>query len=396
MVSEVETGDAACPACGRVGLRGFYRQTGVPVNSCLLLHSGEEAMGFPTGVIHLGLCATCGFVSNTAFDPTLAEYSPRYEETQGFSRRFLEFATSLAAGWVDRYQLTGRTVLEIGCGKGEFLALMAEAGIGRGIGIDPAVKPERIASSAADRLTWLARRFTEADAALIGDAVVCRHTLEHVGPVRDFVAGLRRAIGDRSPVVLFELPDTMRVLEEGAFWDVYYEHCSYFSAGSLARLFERCGFEVLDLRTEYDDQYLVLEARPVPGGGEPTSIWPVEDVAAVGAGVDHFEAVTSRVVGEWRRRLADHAAAGETAVVWGASSKGVAFLATAGEHVAAAVDINPHKVGTFVAGTGHRIVSPDELRRLRPSLVVAMNPIYRTEIQTELDRLGVSATLDAV
>jgi len=35
-------------------------------------------------------------------------------------------------------------------------------------------------------------------------------------------------------LVLFEIPDVRRVLEEGAFWDIYYEHCSYFTLGSLA------------------------------------------------------------------------------------------------------------------------------------------------------------------
>ena len=44
-------------------------------------------------------------------------------------------------------------------------------------------------------------------------------------------------------MVFFELPDTERVLTEAAFWDIYYEHCSYFTPGSLARLFRRTGFE---------------------------------------------------------------------------------------------------------------------------------------------------------
>ena len=56
---------------------------------------------------------------------------------------------------------------------------------------------------------------------------------------------VRGSIGDRPQVtVFFELPDMERVLVEQAFWDIYYEHCSYFTLGSLARLFRRTGFDV--------------------------------------------------------------------------------------------------------------------------------------------------------
>ncbi len=371
----------------------FHFEPSVPANSNVLLTDAGSARAFPTGSIRLGHCAQCGFISNVEFDDGLAEYSQRYEETQGFSARFLEFAKALAAGWVERYDLAGKRVLEIGCGKGEFLVLMAEAGIGAGIGIDPGVKPDRIDTAAADRLTWLPRRFTPEDGDLVGDAIVCRHTLEHIPDVYDFLSGIRRAIGSRTnTVMLFELPDTQRILDEVAFWDVYYEHCAYFTQGSVARLFERCGFEVRDLRLEYDGQYLIVEALPVADGAEPTP-WGVDDRGAIESGIDHFVAGYEAMTAMWSDRLAALTAEGKTSVVWGANSKAVAFLAATGDHVAAAVDINPHKQGTFIAGSGHEIVSPAHLAELQPDLVVAMNPIYLAEIQADLDRHGVDAEL---
>ena len=60
------------------------------------------------------------------------------------------------------------------------------------------------------------------------------------------------------------------------------------------------------------------------------------------------------------------------------------------------VDINPHKRGRFIAGGGQRIVPPDFLRDYQPSLVVAMNPVYVTEIGAALDAMGVRAHLVAV
>ena len=52
------------------------------------------------------------------------------------------------------------------------------------------------------------------------------------------------------------------------------------------------------------------------------------------------------------------------------------------------VDINPAKQGTFLAGTGHEIRSPDALRRAAADAVVVLNPIYLSEIRAHLGELG--------
>ena len=63
------------------------------------------------------------------------------------------------------------------------------------------------------------------------------------------------------------------------------------------------------------------------------------------------------------------AQAGKTVALWGSGSKAVSYLTTLGvtDEVQAVVDINPHKHGKFLAGTGHEIVAPEALRQLRPT-----------------------------
>jgi hypothetical protein len=100
----------------------------------------------------------------------------------------------------------------------------------------------------------------------------------------------------------------------------------------------------------------------------------------------------------WSGRLAALAADGRRAAVWGAGSKGVTFANSVDRAgcIDALVDINPHKQGRFVPGTGHPVVGPAELAARGVDLVVVMNPRYRDEIATQLAGLGVEAEVDVV
>ena len=390
----------SCPACVSADLVPFHSVDAVPVNSCLLVADEASALDFPRGDLRLAHCRACGFITNTAFDPSQSTYSPDYEETQGFSPRFQAYIAEVSRDWVDRYDLRGKHVVEIGCGKGEFLVEMLRAGVGTGVGIDPGVRPERVPAEVADRVQWVQGFFPQDLPEIVAGVLICRHTLEHIGPVRSFLQEVRHALGDRrDTVALFELPGTLHVLEEAWFWDTYYEHCSYFTAGSLARLFRATGFEVLDVRPAYDGQYLLLEARPsdVPAPGEPFDL--EDDLARIGQAAAHFADAYDDVVERWRERVRGVAQQGGSVVIWGSGSKGVAFLAALGEearHVVSAVDINPFKHGRWMAGTAHRIVAPTDLVELQPALVIAMNSTYLDEIGRDLHDLGIETVLEAV
>jgi SAM-dependent methyltransferase len=390
---EASTAASACRSCGGGDVRVFYEVRGVPVHSNQLHPTRERALAQAAANLAIGLCSGCGFVQNCAYDPSLQDYAESYEDNQGHSERFDRFATDLVEGLVRRHGLRGKRVLEIGCGRGDFLLRLRDAGLASGIGIDPAFRESEVSRAAGADFRFLAECYDARHAQLGGDLVFCRHTLEHIPQPREFVRLLRSNLADRPAAVYFEVPDAERILEERAFWDVYYEHCNYFTADSLSRLFRSSGFEILDVRTEFAGQYLLLEARP--GRASEVPRLGRKEFASLAERAERFGRDVGETLSEWRVRLDAWRASGRRVALWGSGSKAVAFLCAlhVADEVECVVDINPAKQGSYQAGTGHAVVAPGELSELRPDVVVAMNPIYREEIAGDLSARGVEAEL---
>src|SRR5262249_22797667 len=159
----------------------------------------------------------------------------------------------------------------------------------------------------------------------------------------------------------FEVPDIGRILDIPAFWDIYYEHCSYFSPGSLARLFRRAGFDVSALRLDYSNQYVLIEAAPGESSG--SALESEESVAELHERVQRFKARVEQQLGQWRDRLTQMKAESKRVAIWGGGSKAVGFLTSFADLslVEFVVDINPNMAGNFIPGIGCQYVRPDFL-----------------------------------
>lgn len=405
----------SCPSCYDENISYFYQIEDLPVHSVLLLQTREEALNYRKGNITLGLCQSCGFVSNFAFDPKLHEYSSKYESSQAFSSTYNSFSKRLAEHLVERYDLHNKNIIEIGCGQGEFVRILAELGGNHGIGYDPAYDGRRSydspdtssfismfpeinegslnmvhPESCRGCVTIVPEFYGEKSQIQIPHFICCKMTLEHIQDTSHFMHTVRQSLGERSDtVVFFQVPDFTRILDELAFWDIYYEHCSYFSPGSLARLFRRCGFEVIDLWTDYNGQYLMIEAG-TRRAGDANSLAVENDIDELRSKVDYFKNTYRQKLDTWKRYMYEIKMKNHKAVVWGSSSKGVAFLTTLKiryHELEYVVDINPYRQGSYIAGTGQRIVSPEFMTDYKPDVVIVMNPVYCDEINCVLEGL---------
>lgn len=380
---------AQCPICRSGDLQGVINLPQIPVLCNVIWDQRADALTAPRADVNLVFCPTCGHVFNQAFDPARMEYDVQYENSLHFSPRFQRFATWLAHHLVDQYDLHGKSIVEIGSGKGDFLRMLCEYGGNVGTGFDPSYEPSPDEKHPA--MSFVRDVYTERYADYQADLILSRHVLEHIYQPYGFMESLRRTIGDRKrTLVYFEVPNFNYILRDTAIWDLIYEHYSYFSPHSLADLFTRTGFIALNLAEGFEGQFLYIEAmprdatRPAPNAAHAT---PVKDLARQ---VNGFARRSREKVSRWQEQIAGLRSNGKKAVVWGAGSKGISFLNLLHlrDEIEYIIDINPRKRGKFVTGTGQQIVPPDFLTTYRPDTVIIMNPIYRQEIQSTLAQMG--------
>lgn len=384
-----------CPVCDSDTVAPVAEIHGMPVLCNILLPTREAARNVPRGDINLSFCTSCGHVFNTAFEPARMDYTEEYDNSLHFSARFQEFVENLADRLIETYDLHQKQVVEIGCGKGDFLRLLCERGPNEGVGFDPSYEPELLEENVSSLFTVVQDLYSERYASHDADLVCCRHVLEHVPQPRAFIETVRRAVGLRTDTALyFEVPNVLHTFRDLAIWDLIYEHYSYFSPSSLAYLFNECGFSVERMEEIYGRQFIGIDARPRASDGSSYARLP-EGVLHLARHVESFITRFEVKKSEWRAMIDGFAARSETAVVWGAGSKGVTILNMLGvtNEIRYVVDINPRKQGKHIAGTGQEIIAPERLGEIRPDAVIVVNPIYSAEIRQTLDGLGLASRL---
>jgi hypothetical protein len=388
--------DRRCDACGAAELVVLADLGEIPVECGVHWADAQAALASPVGRMELAYCPACAYVRNLAFDPSVLVYDTTMDTNLHHSPAFQAFSAELVKHLVERYELGGRRLLDIGCAQGDFLRELCHAAGTTGTGFDAMYAgPEGPDGSGAQFYSRLAPRGADLPDY---DFFTSRHWFEHLADPYEFLVDLRERAGGRPVGGYIEVPDACYDLAT-AGWEVIYPHVSYFDANSLCRIVERAGWRIEDTGTLFQGMFRFIE---VSANGDPhaprrgTTPLPAaaerdRQLAAIaGFPQRHFSMREG-----WCSRLAELAERGANPVLWGAGSRGVQFLtlADADRRLAAVVDVNPRKWGRYLPVTAHQVSSPESLSELAPEVVIITNPAYRNEIGAALSELGVTAEL---
>jgi len=385
----------SCIVCQSKDVRRFLYIEKVPIFCNVQWLDRQQALDAAVGDIALGFCNECGHIFNCKFDPHNVEYLGAYENSLHFSPHFQEYAQRLVETLINKYDLINKTIIEIGCGKGEFISMLCESGQNIGYGFDTSYEEERTARVSSSSVTFVKDFYDQRHSNLKPDFVCCRHVLEHIQQPVHFLQSIRAAIGEVSQVaVYFEVPNALYSIDDMGIWDFIYEHCSYFCTESANRTFDEAGFRVLNTRTDFGSQFLCIEASPNKKSSGYTA--PKDRLHELAKTVELFEHRYIEKVDYWNKTLMNAATEGKRGAIWGSGSKGVTFLNCIenSNAIDVVVDLNPNKHGMFVGGTGHEIVSPKDLHTNPPDYVIVMNSAYQTEIELMLSDMNIQASVE--
>jgi SAM-dependent methyltransferase len=184
------------------------------------------------------------------------------------------------------------------------------------------------------------------------DSFAIRFVLEHLSDPVSLLRKLNAQLADGA-IGLIEVPNADKQLREGRWHGFFREHTFYFTVRTLTNLLYRCGFDVVDLRTPHNEEFITVIVRKHP----------------------HTPML-----------IADHTFKVKT-YAWGASGEAAVWLAnTTG--ISLVIDSDREKQDMVISGCRLPILPPSILTADPPELLIITATAYKDEIFKQARKMG--------
>ncbi len=321
--------------------------------------------------LNLCQCSQCGLVQ---LDSKPVSYYKTVIRSGGISSTMHKLRKDKYQYLYDKYGLKGKKILEVGCGRGEFLKIWNEGFNVRAVGIENGLDLVQTArgeglevyKSFADCAT------TELPEAPY-DAFVQFNFLEH----QHNPNGMLQCIYNNTTedaVGMVTVPSLEYILQYNGYYELIRDHIAYYSIESLKFLFEKNGFEVLESETINRDTHSVIVRKRKP---MDISAWK-----------NNYATLKNELYG----MLDNYVSVGKKVAVWGASHQGFTLLSSMNLSgwVSYIIDSAPFKQGRFAPASHIPIVPKEHYFEEPVQAILIVAPGYTDEIaniiRTELSK----------
>lgn len=293
-------------------------------------------------------------------------------------------------------------VVDIGCNDGTLLRGFQRYGA-KTLGVDPA---ENLAAftngSGIERFVGF---FNSRTARQIvqrwgkASVITATNTFPHIPALRDFMEGIQTVLAPGG-VFVIEAHYLLDLLAQGAFDTIYHEHVSYWALGPMIALFERCGFEVVDVQRLpiHHGQLRVFVQRKGEATVQSTVARQMDEEKQRGLSqfrtFEDFAKQVQHIKQELTATLTRLRAQGKRVAAYGAPAKGntlLGFLELGPKQIEYIVDRSRLKQGRYTPGSHIPVVAVERLLEDQPDYVVVLAWNFIEEIveqQSEYLRRG--------
>jgi len=263
-------------------------------------------------------------------------------------------------------------IVDIGCNDGSFLYDMRKAGVKNDLlGIEPAGNCAELAKQKGINVIndFFSKRVAEEIIAQWGlpKLVVCRHVLEHIEELEDFLEGLSLLLQSEDCFLIFEVPDFGSYSDRGDFSILWEQNFNHFDDEMLRVLFGSLGLTVeRAIHKPFSGGSLIAivrRATVVVSKALPLNIAKLNIKRH-----EYRDCVFSNIrkVNNTMRLIKKK---GGHISAFGPGGRGITFLNLSGcyKYIDFLVDENPDKFGKFLPGSNLPIMSPDALKKENPN-----------------------------
>jgi SAM-dependent methyltransferase len=243
-------GPDRCAACDAPGLAPHFRVAGDAGPDGLIPTTDR----FGTALADIVRCPRCGHMqlhpmpSREVLDNAYATAaSDDYVEEEAGQRA----TATRALERIEAYAPRRGALLDVGCWVGFLLAQARDRGWSRTLGVEPSEFASRYARERLGLDVIHGNLFSAELPAESFDAIAMGDVIEHLPAPADTLARLRSLLVPAG-VLWLALPDAGSAVARRMgrrWWSVIPTHVQYFTRGSIARILDRSGFELLETRT---------------------------------------------------------------------------------------------------------------------------------------------------
>ncbi len=167
--------------------------------------------------------------------------------------------------WMNKKNINGRRIVEIGCGKGEFLQIWNELDLRdeQSVSVSGIEHDEELCEIGRRIGLEIINTFAEGNNKYSNekyDAFVQFNFLEHQPNPREMLRNIWNNL-NKGAIGLVTVPSFEYILENDGYYELMRDHLAYYTLQSLKYLFENNGFKLLENRIVNRDTIEVIVER---------------------------------------------------------------------------------------------------------------------------------------